>query len=69
MPVAEPETVTLRDGSTVSIRPIGPDDAGLVRAIYHEMSDESRRRRFLTPTEELSEEDVMYLTDIDHNRH
>jgi GNAT superfamily N-acetyltransferase len=33
------------------------------------MSDLSRRRRFLAPTAELSDEDLMYLTDLDHNRH
>jgi RimJ/RimL family protein N-acetyltransferase len=67
--VGEPEEVRLRDGSTALIRQIGPADAPLVRAIYGELSDVSRRRRFLAPTDELSDEDVMYLTDVDHRRH
>jgi RimJ/RimL family protein N-acetyltransferase len=63
------ETVRLNDGSTVSIRPIEPGDRALVRALYHELSELSRQRRFLAPTEDLSDEDLGYLTDIDHVRH
>ena len=59
----------LRDGSEVLIRPLESSDGDLVRAIYREMSDVSRRRRFLTPTEELSDEDLRYLTDVGHSRH
>jgi RimJ/RimL family protein N-acetyltransferase len=54
---------------TIEIRPIEPDDGPLVRAIYDEMSELSRRRRFLAPTAELSDEDLRYLTDLDHRRH
>lgn len=51
------------------IREVERSDGDLVRAIYREMSDVSRRRRFLTPTEELSDEDVRYLTDVGYSRH
>lgn len=40
-----------------------------MRALYHELSELSRQRRFLAPTEDLSDEDLGYLTDIDHVRH
>jgi RimJ/RimL family protein N-acetyltransferase len=63
------DMVRLRDGSAAVIRPIEPSDKPLVRTIYHELSDLSRRLRFLTPTPELSAEDLEYLTEVDHNRH
>jgi RimJ/RimL family protein N-acetyltransferase len=61
--------VRLRDGSQALIRPIAPEDRSLLRALYHELSDLSRRRRFLVPTSELSDDDLGYLTDVDHKRH
>lgn len=61
--------VRLRDDSTARIRPLEPSDAGLVKALYHELSDMSRRLRFLVPTTDLSDEDLRYLTDVDHRRH
>jgi RimJ/RimL family protein N-acetyltransferase len=61
--------VRLRDDSAALIRPIEPSDAALVKALYHEMSDLSRRLRFLVPTTDISDEDVQYLTDVDHRRH
>jgi RimJ/RimL family protein N-acetyltransferase len=53
----------------VTIRQIERSDAGLVRTFYDELSDRSRRLRFLVPTNELSDEDLEYLTDLDHKRH
>jgi RimJ/RimL family protein N-acetyltransferase len=53
----------------VTIRQIERSDAGLVRTFYDELSDRSRRLRFLVPTNELSDEDLEYLTDVDHKRH
>jgi acetyltransferase len=52
-----------------TIRPIGPEDKPLVRTFYDELSDRSRRLRFLVPTSEISDEDLEYLTDVDHRRH
>jgi RimJ/RimL family protein N-acetyltransferase len=65
----EPATVRLKDGSAVEIRSIEPDDRELVRTIYHDLSELSRRRRFLAPTHDLSDEDLDYLTNVDHRRH
>jgi RimJ/RimL family protein N-acetyltransferase len=53
----------------VTIRQIEPDDKDLIRAFYDELSDRSRRLRFLVPTSALSDEDLRYLTEIDHKRH
>lgn len=52
-----------------TIRPIEPSDKDLVRAFYNELSDRSRRLRFLVPTSEISDEDLAYLTEVDHRRH
>jgi RimJ/RimL family protein N-acetyltransferase len=53
----------------LTIRPIEPGDRELVRAFYDELSERSRRLRFLVPTSELSDEDLSYFTDVDHKRH
>jgi RimJ/RimL family protein N-acetyltransferase len=60
---------SLRDGSSAVIRALEPGDKQLVESIYRDMSDRSRRLRFLAPTRDLTEEDLSYLTQIDHNRH
>jgi RimJ/RimL family protein N-acetyltransferase len=52
-----------------AIRPLEPEDGDRIREIWDAMSDESRRRRFLSPANEVSEEDIRYLVDVDHKRH
>jgi RimJ/RimL family protein N-acetyltransferase len=64
------ETLALRDGSEVVIRPIEADDFDRLREVWSGMSAESRRRRFLSSsTAELTDADVQYLVDVDHRRH
>jgi RimJ/RimL family protein N-acetyltransferase len=53
----------------VTTRQIEPTDKALLRAFYDELSDRSRRLRFLVPTNALSDEDLEYLTEVDHKRH
>jgi RimJ/RimL family protein N-acetyltransferase len=65
----DPVTAELRDGSAVAIRPIAPDDGERLRTAFHRLSPESRRRRFMAPANELSDEDLRYLTEVDHRRH
>src|SRR3954454_10348062 len=53
-----------------TIRPIDPADAPLVRTFHGELSDRSRRLRFLVPTAaEISDEGLDYLTDVDYQTH
>jgi RimJ/RimL family protein N-acetyltransferase len=66
---AEATSTHLRDGSTVRIRPIEPTDADRLREVWSGMSELSRRRRFLAPANEVSDEDMRYLVDVDHRRH
>lgn len=65
----DPLSVTLRDRSTITMRPIRPDDRGLLHAAFDGLSDESRYRRFLTPMPELSPGLLTYLTEVDHHDH
>jgi RimJ/RimL family protein N-acetyltransferase len=65
----EPTTLELRDGATVAIRQIEPGDKAGLRAAFERLSEESRRRRFMGPADELADEDLVYLTEVDHRRH
>jgi RimJ/RimL family protein N-acetyltransferase/nucleotide-binding universal stress UspA family protein len=63
------DPVRLRDGSTVVIRPIEPDDRDLLRAGFQQLSEHSRYLRFQAPLATLSEQQLSYLTDVDHHDH
>ena len=62
-------TVALRDGREVLIRPIEPDDAGLLVSGLERLSEESRYRRFLSPKSHFSDAELRYLTEVDHSDH
>ena len=64
-----PPRTRLRDGSSVVIRPIDPADRLLLREGFERLSEQSRYLRFQTPLKELSEEQLSYLTDVDHHDH
>ncbi len=66
---AKPPQVMLRDETTVLVRPVEPGDQDLIRAGFDRLSDESRYRRFLTPTSELGQPMLRYLTEVDHRDH
>ena len=53
----------------MTIRQIEPSDKPLVRAFYDELSDRSRRLRYLVPRNTLSDDDLGYFTEVDHKRH
>jgi GNAT superfamily N-acetyltransferase len=59
----------LRDGERIEIRPIRPEDRENLAAGVRELSPESRYRRFLGATGELSDSDLRYLTEVDHHDH
>ena len=63
------QTVQLRSGSRLIVRPIEPDDkATLIDALKH-LGRESRYLRFLSPIGQLSERQLRYLTEVDHHDH
>jgi L-amino acid N-acyltransferase YncA len=67
--VAVGAPIALRDGSCLRLRQIRSSDKELLRRSFDRLSGESRYRRFLAPTPELSEAMVRYLTEVDHHNH
>ena len=67
MPTAD--ELALRDGTRIVVRPIRPDDKDRLRDGFALLSAQSRYRRFLTALDELSDEQVRYLTEIDYDDH
>ncbi len=68
-PAGDAEHVRLRDGSSVVIRPIEADDRDHLRAGFDQLSEQSRYMRFQAPLASLSDQQLAYLTDIDHHDH
>jgi RimJ/RimL family protein N-acetyltransferase len=62
-------TVTLRDGHTVEVRPIRPDDRKPLADAFEHLSAESRYLRFLSLMPELRPSQLTYLTEVDHRDH
>jgi RimJ/RimL family protein N-acetyltransferase len=67
--MGEEERVRLRDGSTVVVRPVRPDDRDLFAAGFDRMSQESRYRRFMSHKKKLSEQELDFFTRLDHDLH
>jgi len=65
----EEERVRLRDGSTVVVRPVRPEDRDLFVAGFERMSGESRYRRFMSHKKKLSEQELDFFTRLDHDLH
>lgn len=57
---------TLRDGQTVTIRPIRPEDAAAERDFVNALSPDARRLRFFAPVHDLTPEMISRFTDIDY---
>jgi RimJ/RimL family protein N-acetyltransferase len=53
----------------IRIRPLEPLDRADLRALFDRLSPESRHRRFLGPKPALSEQELTYLTVVDHRSH
>src|SRR3954468_12352123 len=67
--MGEEERVSLRDGSTVIVRPVRPEDRDLFAAGFERMSQESRYRRFMSHKKKLSERELDFFTQLDHDLH
>ena len=61
-----PETVTLRDGTEVTIRAIVPEDAPLLQELVRRLSPESIFLRFLTRLKELGRPQAERLANVDY---
>jgi acyl-CoA synthetase (NDP forming)/GNAT superfamily N-acetyltransferase len=58
--------VVLKDGATVHLRPIGPDDAASLRRFHAGQSEDSIYLRYFAPMPRLSARDVHHFTHVDH---
>ena len=61
--------VRLRDGSRAVVRPLRGDDAVLVADVFAQLSEQSRRLRFLTGKSRLTDRELSYLSTVDHHDH
>jgi acetyltransferase len=61
-----PESITLKDGTQVIIRPIHPDDADDLQATFQRLSMESIYLRFLSFRKELPDEEARHLATVDY---
>ena len=55
--------------SLVTFRPIESGDKRALASFFANLSDESRRRRFLGPKPRLTDRDLAFLTEVDQRRH
>jgi RimJ/RimL family protein N-acetyltransferase len=63
------ELVTLRDGSEMRVRPIGPEDKPHILQAFDGLGTSSRYRRFLSFKKELSVAELVAFTEVDHHDH
>jgi RimJ/RimL family protein N-acetyltransferase len=63
------ELVTLRDGTTVLIRPVLSEDKPLFTAGFEHLGERSRYRRFMGPKKQLTARELAFLTEVDHHDH
>ena len=67
-PVALERTLKLKDGATLMMRAIRPDDAARERALMASLSPQTRYYRFLHPITELSAAMIARFTQLDYAR-
>ena len=63
------EHTELCDGTPVLLRLVRTTDKELLRAGFERLSPESRYARFFAPKTALSDDELRYLTDVDHEDH
>ena len=63
------ERNVLRDGSSVLLRLLAPEDRELLKRGFDRLSPESRYARFLVPKPRLTDEELRYFCEIDQQNH
>jgi len=63
------DRVALRDGTTVLVRSVEPDDADALSSGYRYLSTASAYQRFFTILPTLSPQQTRFFTDVDHRDH
>ena len=66
---AESKHVVVADGLELLLRPLRPDDKRRLAQAFERLSPQTRYRRFFAPLESLSDQDLRYLTEVDHHDH
>jgi GNAT superfamily N-acetyltransferase len=66
---SDAETVTLRDGSDVLIRPVRPEDKPLFAAGWERFGEASRYERFMGVKGRLSTRELAFFTELDQADH
>ncbi len=67
-PIEWEHTHELKDGKTVLIRPIRPEDQGKLKSFFGKVSDEDLRLRFFAPVKEFSHTFLARLVQLDYAR-
>ena len=63
------ERATLRDGTNIVVRLLRPEDRTLLKTGFEKLSPESRYARFFAPKATLTDDELDYLCNIDHQTH
>ena len=63
------QSVRIRDGVQVDVRPIEPGDRDALQDAFEQLSLQSRYERFLSPLDHMSNAMVRYFTEVDHHDH
>jgi GNAT superfamily N-acetyltransferase len=61
--------VSLREGESVVVRPVGPTDRTLLLAAFDRFGDGSRYQRYLIPKQRLTDDELRFFADVDHRDH
>ncbi len=61
-----PEPILLRDGASVTLRPIRPDDAPRLLTFHTRLSNDTIYRRFLSMHLHLSDEEARHLATVNY---
>src|SRR5260370_8644282 len=67
-PAALERDVTLKNGETIRIRPIRPDDEPRLVALYDRLSRRTAYQRFFTVMRRLPSDWVHYFANVDYRR-
>lgn len=62
----EPELIQLRDGTSLLLRPIRPEDAHYLQLFHARLSAKSVYYRFLGPHRDLLDKEATYFTNVDY---
>ncbi len=66
---SESKHVVVADALELLLRPLRSDDKRKLAQAFERLSPQTRYRRFFAPLESLSQQDLRYLSEVDHHDH